>query len=181
MRRNTAQSDDEHIMLRNKPDSSGAVADCIGLGIMLVFYIPLIHFMFEDGWDWILYDFTEFFLFMVFIVGPGYGIFLLIHNIHWKLFGGEIVHYSSSAIYIQQKKLWRREVVIPWDSVTDVEPYDEPIWLALVPTKDPTVCLTYKTPAGTTRKIRFGFHLNKKQQAYVVERVRELCVESFEK
>lgn len=179
MRKGNDSDVEGRVLLRNKPDPSGVVADCIGLGVVLLFYIPLVRFMFKEDWDWFLYDLTDFFLFMVFVVGPIYGIFMLVNNIYWQLFGGEIVHYSSSAIYIQQKKLWRQEVVIPWDCVTDVEPYDEPVWLAIVPTKDPTVCLTYKTPDRKTRKIRFGFHLNDKQQAFVVERIRELLVESF--
>lgn len=170
---------DEHVLLRNKPSSGGAIADCIGLGMVLLFYVPFVVFMFEDGWDWFLYDVGDFFLCLSLIVAPGYGIFLVISNIHWELFGGETVFYSKSDIYIQQKRMWRRDVVIPWKCVMSVEPYDEPVWLALVPTKDPTVCLTYKTPDKKTRKIRFGFKLNEKQRTYVVERIRDLLVESF--
>ena len=42
------------------------------------------------------------------------------------------------------------------------------------------VLLRNKPDRGEARKIRFGFRLNKEQQTYVIERVRELCVEGFE-
>jgi hypothetical protein len=165
--------------LRNKPDPGGVIAHGIALGVLLLFFIPISILFFEESSP-IITDFVDFLFFVVIIVLPGWFIFLLINAIYWEIFGGETIHYTLSAIYIQQKKIFRREVVIPWGCVTNVEPYDEPWILFVIPTQDPTVCITYKTPVGRTKKLRFGFHLSKEQQVYVVERVRELCVESFE-
>ena len=118
--------------------------------------------------------------FLVIAAIPLYLCFVLLVKIYWYAFGGETVYYSDSAIYIQQKKAIQREVVIPWESITKVEPYEEPLICMLLPTQDPKVLLTYKVAEGKTRKIHFGFGLNKQQQTYVVKRINELLVESFE-
>ena len=169
------------VMLRNKPDRGEALGRVLALGFML-FVIFILYAAMHDTWpdDSRLEQFMSFSAFLLIAAIPLYLCFVLLVKIYWYAFGGETVYYSDSAIYIQQKKAIRREVVIPWENVTKIEPYEEPLICILVPTQDPTVRITYKTAAGKTRKIRFGFRLNKEQQTYVIERVRELCVESFE-
>lgn len=181
MRRNKRQSDVEHIMLRNKPDPGEAVGRVISL-VFVLFIIAILYAAMRNSWpdDSHFEQFMTFSVFLLFAAIPIYIFFALLIKIYWFLFGGETVYYSDSAIYIQQKKALRREVVIPWENVTKVEPYEEPLICILIPTQDPKVLLTYKVAEGKTRKIHFGFGLNKQQQTYVVKRINELLVESFE-
>jgi hypothetical protein len=174
-------SDDVHVMLRNKPDSGEAVGRVIALGILL-FIIFIFYAAMRNSWpdDNRLEQFIDYTAFLILAALPIYLCFVLLIKIYWFVFGGETICYSDSAIYIQQKKALRREVVIPWECVTKVEPYEEPLICILLPTQDPKVCITYRTADGKTKRIRCGFRLNKEQQTYVVERVRELLVESFQ-
>ncbi len=180
MRKNTEQFDNGHIMLRNRPDKGEALGRVIALGFVL-FIVFILYAAMHNTWpdDDRLEQFMSFAAFLLIAAIPLYLCFVLLVKIYWYAFGGETVYYSDSAIYIEQKKAIQREVVIPWESITKVEPYEEPLICMLLPTQDPTVCITYKTASDKTKKIRFGFRLNKEQQAYVIERVRELCVESF--
>ena len=169
------------VLLRNRPDPGEAFGRLLALGTLL-FIIFIFYATMRNAWpddDW-LEQFMDFAAFLALAAFPIYLCFVLLIKIHWFLFGGETIYYSDSAIYIQQKKALRREVVIPWECVTKVESYEEPLICILVPTQDPKVSITYKTADGKTKKIRCGFRLNKEQQRYVVERVQELLVESFE-
>lgn len=170
-----------NVLLRNNPDPGEAVGRLIALGVLLLLVFILYAAM-RSAWrdDALLEKFVDFSVFLLFATIPIYLCFVLMIKIYWFVCGGETIYYSDSAIYIQQKKAVRREVVIPWENVTKIEPYEEPLIYILIPTPDPKVRLSYKTAEGKTKKIRFGFGLNKQQQTYVVERVRELLVESFE-
>lgn len=110
---------------------------------------------------------------------PIWIIFVLIVEIYWGFLGCEIVYYSESSLYIQQKQSFRRDAVIPWDCITDIESYDEPILYYALPTHDPTICITYKKADGQTKKFRFGYHLSPKQREIVIDRIQELLVENF--
>ena len=182
MRKNTEQFDNGHIMLRNRPDKGEALGRVIALGFVL-FIVFILYAAMHNTWpdDDRLEQFMSFAAFLLIAAIPLYLCFVLLVKIYWYAFGGETVYYSDSAIYIEQKKAIQREVVIPWESITKVEPYEEPLICMLLPTQDPTVCITYKTASDKTKKIRFGFRLNKEQQTYVIERVQELCVENFGK
>lgn len=171
-----------NVLLRNRPDPGEAVGRVLAL-VFVGFVISIFYLAMRNSWpdDDRFEQFMTFSAFLLFAAIPIYIFFVLLVKIYWFLFGGETVYYSESAIYIQQRKAIRQEVVIPWENITKVEPYEEPLICALIPTQDPAVRITYKTADGKTKKIRFGFRLNKEQQRYVVERVRELCVESFEK
>lgn len=179
-RHDVEYSDDAHVLLRNKPDRGEAVGRVIALGFVL-FVVVILYAAMRDTWpdDDRLEQFISFSVFLLIAAIPLYLSFVLLVKIYWYGFGGETVYYSDSAIYIQQKKAVRREVVIPWENITKVEPYEEPLICAFLPTQDPKVRLTYKTVDGRTKTIRFGFRLNDKQQRYVVERVQELLVENF--
>ena len=174
-RREVKYSDDVHTLLRNKPDPGAALAQCIVLGIISTFFIPFFIYMLEDSF----YDIVDFLLLLLFF-SPILWIFtVLLIEINWGFFGSEIAYYSDKSIYIQQKKSFRRDVVIPWSSISHVEPYDEPYLFVIFPTHDPTICLHYKSKKGKTKKIRFGYHLSPKQREKVIERVQELLVENF--
>jgi len=181
MRKDTEYADNEHVLLRNKPDPGGAFGWLIALGIIL-FFIYIFYSVMLDSWpnDDLLEQFLDYIAFLIVAAFPIYLCFVLLIKIYWYVLGGETIYYSDSVIYIQQKKALRREVVIPWECITKVEPYEEPLICILIPTQDPKVSITYKTADGKTKKIRCGFHLNKEQQTFVVDRIRELCVESFE-
>ncbi len=171
-----------NVLLRNKPDHGGAIGYVVAL-FPVLFLLLLFYAFIQEEWTW--EGGIDALLDLLTIVAvaalPLLLYILILSKIYWELLGGETVYYSDSSIYIQQKKIVRKEVVIPWDCVLKVEAYDEPLLLLLVPTEDPTVCLTYKTPAGKTKKIRFGCHLNPKQQQFVVERINELLAEKFGK
>jgi hypothetical protein len=163
------------ILLQNKPDAGTALGHCVALGILAIFGLPFILFMLEDNYFTIndllpiLVLFTPIFWFFI----------VLLIEIYWGFLGIEIVYYSDTVLYIQQKQSFRRDVVIPWSSISHIEPYDEPILYFGLPTHDPTICLHYKTEKGKTRKVRFGYHLSPRQRESIIERIKELCVQKF--
>lgn len=164
------------ILLRNKPDPGSAFVQCIALGFVSLFFFPFFSIWLES------FDITliEDLLFSLLIFAlPVWIIFVLIIEIYWGFLGCEIVYYSEAAIYIQQKQSFRRDVVIPWDCITGIEPYDEPILYYALPTHDPTICITYKKTDGETKKFRFGYHLSPKQRELVIDRLQELLVKNF--
>ena len=176
-KKDSEYSDDVHVMLRNKPDSGTALGQCIALGVVSLFFFPFFAVWLES------FDITmiEDLLFSLLIFAlPIWIIIALIIEIYWGFWGSEIIFYSDKALYIQQKQSFRRDVVIPWDCITDIEPYDEPILYCGLPTHDPTICITYKKDDGRTKRSRFGYHLSPKQREIVIERIRELLVESFQ-
>ena len=163
------------ILLQNKPDAGTALGHCVALGILAIFGLPFILFMLEDNYFTIndllpiLVLFTPIFWFFI----------VLLIEIYWGFLGIEIVYYSDTVLYIQQKQSFRRDVVIPWSSISHIEPYDEPILYFGLPTHDPTISLHYKTEKGKTRKVRFGYHLSPRQRESIIERIKELCVQKF--
>lgn len=176
MSRNTKYFDSGHVLLRNKPDQGTALGQCVALGIMCLFFIPFFTYWIQDFGPCTVEDILM--TFVIFAL-PFWIIFVLLIEIYWGFLGSEIVYYSDSALYIQQKQSFRRDVVIPWDCITDIEPYDEPFFLYALPTHDPTICITYKKGDGSTKKARFGYHLSPKQREIVIDRIQELLVENF--
>ncbi|MCR4826316.1 MAG: hypothetical protein K5882_05115 [Bacteroidales bacterium] len=59
-----------------------------------------------------------------------------------------------------------------------VEPYSYPWYKFKGRDGDETLCLTYKNAKGKTKKVRFGLLRNDDQQECVIERIKELCVDS---
>lgn len=164
------------VLLRNKPDQGTALGHCFGLGIVSFFFVP----MFIMSLEFIdPYDIADILIMLLFFFPPLWIIVVLLIEIYWGFLGSEIVYYSDTMLYIQQKQSFRRDVVIPWNSITDIEPYDEPILYYGLPTHDPTITLHYKTNEGKTKKVRFGYHLSPKQRELVIERIQELLVENF--
>lgn len=169
-------SDDVRVLLRNKPDQGTALGQCVALGIMSLFTIPF-FMMWMEEFDPIYIDDW---LGTLLIFGlPFWIIFVLLIEIYWGFLGSEIVYYSDTVLYIQQKQSFRRDMVISWDAISSIEPYDEPIFLYALPTHDPTICIQYKTADGRTKKSRFGYHLSPKQREIVIDRIQELLVENF--
>lgn len=167
----------EHsVLFRNKPDPGTALGQSVALGIVSMFTVPFFIMWLEEFDPTIIGDWLG--TFIVFAL-PFWIIFVLLIEIYWGFLGVEIVYYSGTMLYIQQKQSFRRDVVIPWDCITSIEPYDEPILFYALPTHDPTVCITYKKSNGQTKKVRFGYHLSPKQRQIVIERIQELLVENF--
>ena len=164
-----------HVLLRNKPDPGTALAQFIVLGILSTFFIPLFFVILDEN----IWDIVDFLLLLLFFSPFFWIVIVLLIEIYWGFLGGEIIYYSDKALYIQQKQSFRRDVVIPWDCITDIEPYDEPILLYALPTHDPTICITYKKANSRTKKVRFGYHLSPKKREVVIERLQELLVKNF--
>ena len=164
-----------HVLMHNKPDPGAALAQFIVLGILSTFLIPLFVYLVNENF----YDLVDF-LILLLVFSPLFWIVIvLIIEIYWGFLGSEILYYSDKALYIQQKQSFRRDIVIPWDCVTDIEPYDEPILFYALPTHDPTICITYKKKNARTKKVRFGYHLSPKKREVVIERLQELLVKNF--
>ena len=166
---------EDHVLLRNKPDPGTALAQFIVLGILSTFFIPLFFVILDEN----IWDIVDFLLLLLFFSPFFWIVIVLFIEIYWGFLGGEIIYYSDKALYIQQKQSFRRDVVIPWDCITDIEPYDEPILLYALPTHDPTICISYKKADGETKKFRFGYHLSPKKREVVIERIQELLVKNF--
>jgi hypothetical protein len=164
------------VLLYNKPDAGTALGQCVALGIVAMFFVPIVIAVFDKTWT---LDFVDFFVLIVFILIPFWIVIVLLIEIYWGFLGSEIIYYSDTALYVQQKQSFRRDVVIPWDCITDIEPYDEPILYYALPTHDPTICITYKKANGQTKKFRFGYHLSPNKREIVIERIQKLLVKSF--
>ena len=164
-----------NILLRNKPDPGAALAQFIVLGILSAFLIPLFLYLLNENF----YDVGEFLLLLLVFSPLFWIVIVLIIEIYWGFLGSEILYYSDKALYIQQKQSFRKDVVISWDCITDIEPYDEPILFYALPTHDPTICLHYKSKNGKSKKVRFGYHLSPKKREIVIERLQELLVKNF--
>ena len=164
-----------NILLQNKPDAGTALGHCVALGILSVLVIPFILYMLED-----FYFTLEDLMPILILFTPIFWLFIvLLIEIYWGFLGSEIIYYSDTVLYIQQKQSFRRDVVIPWDCITNIEPYDEPILYFGLPTHDPTITLHYKTQKGKAKKVRFGYHLSPKQREITIERIKELCVQKY--
>lgn len=182
MQRKTDCADDEDVLLYNKPDKGGVIPLSIVVGMVLLFFVPLSIFFSRGGlenvnfysvWD-VLEDAA---IVLIFLGLPGYIVFVGFCSIVWELMGKEIVSYSESNLCIRQKVIFVKTTVVPWDSITDISPYDEPFLYVALPTRDPTVCITYKRSNNKTGKVYFGYHLKPKQQEYLVERIREILLD----
>lgn len=106
---------------------------------------------------------------------------LVLDLLIWQIKGKELVTYSDKDLLIQHQSLFSKEWRISWDCILNVEPFSYPWYKFKGRDGDETLCLTYKNAKGKTKKVRFGLLLNENQQKIVVERIKELCVESFEK
>ena len=164
------------VLFYNKPDAGTALGQCVALGIVALFFVPIASALFDNTWE---FDFVDFFILIVFFLIPLWIVIVLLIEIYWGFLGSETIYYSESALYIQQKQSFRRDIVIPWNCITDIEPYDEPILFYALPTHDPTICITYKKANGRMKKARFGYHLSPKKREVVIERIQELLVENF--
>lgn len=164
------------VLLYNKPDAGTALGQCVALGIMCLFFIPFFTYWIQNFGPCTVEDILM--TFVIFAL-PFWIIFVLLIEIYWGFLGSEIVYYSDSALYIQQKQSFRKDIIIPWDSITGIEPYDEPILYYALPTHDPTICVTYKKADGRMKKFRFGYHLSPKKRELVIERIQELLVKNF--
>ena len=80
MRRNKRQSDVEHIMLRNKPDSGEAVGRVISL-VFVLFIISILYAAMRNSWpdDSHFEQFMTFSVFLLFAAIPIYIFFCLAH------------------------------------------------------------------------------------------------------
>jgi len=173
--RKKAKHNNEHILLRNKPDPGTALGQCVALGIVSCYFIPMCMVIVEEVGPFAFVDYAM----VLFVIPSLLIIFALLIEIYWGFLGSEIVYYSDTHLYIQQKQSYRRDMVLSWDCITHIEPYDEPILYLLLPTHDPTICLHYKTNQGKSKKFRFGYHLSPKQREIVIDRIQNLLVESF--
>lgn len=167
-----------NVLLRNKPDAGTALGHCVALGIVALFFVPIALAIIDESWT--MFSFVDFFILLVFFFIPLWIVIVLLIEIYWGFLGSETIYYSDTALYVQQKQSFRRDIVIPWDCITEIEPYDEPILYYALPTHDPTICITYKNANGQTKKFRFGYHLSPKKRKIVINRIQELLVESFE-
>lgn len=163
------------ILLQNKPDAGTALGQCVALGILSLFGLPFILYMLEDNY----FTINDLLPILILFTPILWLFIVLLIEIYWGFLGNEIIYYSDTNLYIQQKQSFRRDVVIPWSCISHIEPYDEPILYFGLPTHDPTICLHYKTTKGKTRKVRFGYHLSPKQRESIIERIKELCVQKF--
>jgi hypothetical protein len=175
MQRKTDCSDDENVLLYNKPDKGGVIPWGIALVILLLFFIPFSTFILRTTW----YQWEDVLVMFVFLALPGYLIFNLIYRILWEWMGEEKVCCTGTQLRIRQRVPFTREYVIPLNSIMDVVPYDEPLIYAALPTRDPCVIVSYKTGNKKIRKVYFGYHLSKKQQENLVEDIRELLLKSI--
>ena len=165
------------VLLYNKSDAGTALGQCVALGIVAMFFVPIAVAIFDESW--LMSSFFDIFVLLLFFFIPLWIVVVLLIEIYWGFLGSEIIYYSDTALYIQQKQSFRRDVVIPWDCITDIEPYDEPILYYALPTHDPTICVTYKKANGRMKKFRFGYHLSPKKREIVIDRIQELLVENF--
>lgn len=165
------------VLLYNKPDAGTALGQCVALGIMSLFFVPFALAIFDESW--LTPSFVDFFVLFLFFIIPLWIVIVLLIEIYWGFLGSETIYYSDTALYVQQKQSFRRDVVIPWDCITDIEPYDEPILYYALPTHDPTICITYKKANGQTKKFRFGYHLSPNKRELVIERLQKLLVKNF--
>ncbi len=165
------------VLLYNKPDAGTALGQCVALGIVALFFVPFALAIFDESW--LTLSFVDFFVLFLFFIIPLWIVIVLLIEIYWGFLGSETIYYSDTALYVQQKQSFRRDVVIPWDCITDIEPYDEPILYYALPTHDPTICITYKKANGQTKKFRFGYHLSPNKRELVIERLQKLLVKNF--
>ena len=89
-----------NVLLRNKPDKGAIIPLGIVLGLISMFFFPMIIWLIEDG---MLETFGDIMIAMIFIGPLAYLIIVLVCSIIWELLGEEIVYCSESSICIYQK------------------------------------------------------------------------------
>lgn len=176
------------LLLRSRPEPDNILVfgmeTLIGLFFCFSAFYFVISEIFKIGWQeldgfWsFLYVFFQAFI----ICGvPIFYTLVILDALIWQIKGKEPVTYSDKDLLIQYKSLFSREWRIPWDCILNVEPFSYPWYKFKGRDGDETLCLTYKNAKGKTKKVRFGLLRNEDQQEFVVERIKELCVENFGK
>ena len=163
-----------NVLLRNKPDKGAIIPLGIVLGLISMFFFPMIIWLIEDG---MLETFGDIMIAMIFIGPLAYLIIVLVCSIIWELLGEEIVCCSESSICIYQKMIFGARYELPWNSIVSVSPYDEPLYYMLLPTRDPTIYITYKDFKGKNKKLYFGFHLKDNQRELVIDHIQEMLLD----
>lgn len=163
-----------NVLLRNKPDKGAVIPLGIVLGLISMFFFPMIIWLIEDG---MMETFGDIMIAMIFVGPLAYLIIVLVCSIIWELLGREIVYCSESSICIYQKMIFGTRYEIPWNSIVSVSPYDEPLYYMMLPTRDPTIRITYKNYKGKNKKVYFGFHLTDKQRDIVIDNIQEILLD----
>ena len=175
-------------LLRSRPEPDNILVfggtTLIGLFFCFTAFYFVISEMIEISWQGLdgFGPFLKLFI-QAFIIGgiPIAYMLMVLDMLIWQIKGEELVTYSEKDLLVQHKSLFSKELRIPWDCILNVKPYSCPWYKFKGRDGDETLCLTYKNAKGKTKKVRFGLLLNEEQQEFVVERIKELCVENFEK
>ena len=182
------ESDGRTKLLSSRPEPDNilefGIATLIGLFFCFMAFYFVISEMIEIGWQGLdgFWPFLHLFIQAFIICGAPVAYTLMVLDLLiWQIKGKEIVTYSDKDLLIQHKSLFSKEWRIPWDCILNVEPYSYPWYKFKGRDGDETLCLSYKNAKGKAKEVRFGLLLNEDQQEIVVERIKELCVESFEK
>ena len=163
-----------NVLLRNKPDKGAIIPLGIILGLISLFFFPLTIWAIQDG---MMDTFEDFMIAFIFLGPLCYLIIVLGHSLFWELFGKEMVYYTETDIHIYQRVFLGREIVIPWKSIANVFPYDEPLIFMALPTHDPTIRITYMTRDRKNKKVYLGFHLTDKQREIVIDNIQEILLD----
>lgn len=184
----TDELDGRTKLLSSRPEPDNilvfGIATLIGLFFSFMAFYFVISEMIEIGWRGLdgFGPFLKLFIQAFIICGiPIAYTLMVLDMLIWQIKGEELVTYSDEDLLIQHKSLFSGEWRIPWDCILNVESFSYPWYKFKGRDGDETLCLTYKNARGKTKKVRFGLLLNENQQKIVVERIKELCVESFEK
>lgn len=163
-----------NVLLRNKPDKGAVIPLGIILGMISLFFFPLTIWSIQEG---MMDTFEDFMIAFIFLGPLCYLIIVLAHSLFWELLGKETVYYTGTDIHIYQRVFLGRETAIPWKSVTNVFPYDEPLIYMALPTHDPTIRIDYMTRDRKNKKVYFGFHLTDKQREIVIHNIQEILLD----
>ena len=184
----TNELDGRTKLLSSRPEPDNilvlGLATLIGLFFCFMAFYFVISEMIEIGWQGLdgFWPFLHPFIQAFIICGVPVAYTLMVLDLLiWQIKGKELVTYSDKDLLIQHQSLFSKEWRIPWDCILNVESFSYPWYKFKGRDGDETLCLTYKNARDKTKKVRFGLLLNENQQKIVVERIKELCVESFEK
>ncbi|MBR4912377.1 MAG: hypothetical protein IKZ54_06010 [Bacteroidales bacterium] len=173
-------------LLRSRPEPDNilvfGIATLIGLFFSFMAFYFVISEIIEIGWQGLdgFGPFLKLFIQAFIICGiPIAYTLMVLDMLIWQIKGEELVTYSEKDLLIQHKSLFSGEWRIPWDCILEVKAYSYPWYKFKGRDGDETLCLTYKNAKDKTKKVRFGLLLNEDQQEFVVERIKELCVEKF--
>ena len=184
----TNELDGRTKLLSSRPEPDNilvfGIATLIGLFFCFMAFYFVISEMIEIGWQGLngFWSFLHLFIQAFIICGvPVAYTLMVLYLLIWQIKGKELVTYSDKDLLIQHQSLFSKEWRIPWDCILNVESFSYPWYKFKGRDGDETLCLTYKNARGKTKKVRFGLLLNEEQQKIVIERIKELCVENFEK